>query len=339
MRMVRLNTMALIALLAVPAELVAATEDEATLPQAETTSTETGPRPLPAPTLIEPRDRIDPERFGDLPDAAFGAYQRGLYITAFNLAKPRAEKGDAAAQTLIAEIYARGLGIRRDEEEAARWYREAAEQGNRHAQFQYALLLIDGEFVERDPDQAYALMQDAALAGNPLAQFNYAQMLIDRRPGPESLREAIGFYEKAARLGLADAQYAMAQVHAAGAGGKPQDDAIARQWLERAARQNYDTAQLELGTWLVQGRGGEADAEAGFGWLKRAAESGNIAAANRVAKLYRAGIGTEPDNLAAAAWYVLARRAGLVDPDMDIFMEGLTDEERRDAIAQANRLR
>ena len=130
-----------------------------------------------------------------------------------------------------------------------------------------------------------------------------------------------------------------APVYADGAGSRQKDDAAARLWLARAAHQNYDTAQLELGTWLVLGRGGDADAVAGFGWLKRAAQGGNIAAANRLAKLYRAGIGTEPDVIAGAAWYVLARRAGLVDPEMDVFLEGLTDEERRDAIAQANRLR
>ena len=39
------------------------------------------------------------------PDEAFGAFQRGYYLTALSLALPRAEKGDGAAQTLIGEIY------------------------------------------------------------------------------------------------------------------------------------------------------------------------------------------------------------------------------------------
>ena len=325
-----LRSLALLAILTAPVS-AAGTEGDV--------DKDDGQRLLPTPTQITPSARIDPRRFGNSPDAAFGAYQRGLYITAFNLAKPRAEAGDDAAQTLIAEIYARGLGIRRDPKQAADWYRRAAEQGNPEAQFQYALLLIDGTYVEKDEDQAYALMEDAANAGNTFAQFNFAQMLLDRRESADTLERAIGFYEEAAKAGLADAQYAMAQVYSTGVGERQKDEAAARVWLERAARQNYDTAQLELGTWLVLGRGGEANTEAGFAWLKRAAESGNIAAANRLAKLYRAGVGTEPDTIAAAAWYVLARRAGLVDHELDVFMEGLTDEERRDAIAQANRLR
>ncbi len=286
-----------------------------------------------------PEQGVDPTRFGKLPDAAFGAFQRGLYVTSLNLALPRANEGDAAAQTLVAEIYSRGLGVKRDEAEAARWYQAAAEQNVPEAQFQYALLLLDGRFVEKDVDQAFALMEEAANAGNAMAQFNYAQMLVDRVPGPRGVERAVPFYEKAARAGIADAQYAMAQIHAAGVGGKPENAAEARRWLELAARRNFDTAQLELGTWMVQGIGGARDEEGGFAWLRAAAESGNIAAQNRVAKLYRAGVGTEADPIAAAAWYIVARRAGLIDREMDDFLEGLTEEERLRSIAQANRLR
>lgn len=284
-------------------------------------------------------EEINPSRFGKVPDAAYGAFQRGYYLTALNLAKPRAENGDGAAQTLIAEIYARGLGVARDEKEAAKWYAKAAEQGIPEAQFQYALLLIDGRYVEKDEEKAYELMKAAADRGNHLAEFNFAQMVMNREFGFESTKKAVAYYERAAEAGLADAQYAMSQVYANGIGGKPADEAEARRWLELAARQNFDTAQLDLGTWLVEGRGGKADPEAGFGWLKQAAEGGNVAAQNRLAKLYRSGVGTEADPVAAAAWYVLARRAGLVDPSMEDFLQGLTEDQRKKAIEEANDLR
>ena len=90
---------------------------------------------------------------------------------------------------------------------------------------------------------------------------------------------------------------------------------------------------------MIEGRGGPRDRKAGFDWLKQAAEGGNVAAQNRLAKLYMHGIGTDPDQVMAAAWYILARRAGLSDPEMDDFMSGLTDEETKQAIERANRLR
>lgn len=284
--------------------------------------------------------QIDPGRFGGkADDAAFGAYQRGLYLTAYNLALPRAKEGDPAAQTLVAEILSRGLGVARDAAAAAEWYGKAAEAGIPEAQLQYALVLIDGRYAGPDRERAFELMQDAAAAGDRLAMFNLAQMLTNREPGPSGMAKAIPFYEKSARLGLPDAQYAMAQVLAHGAGDRARDEEEARRYLARAAQQNYDTAQLDLATWLVEGRGGKRDYEAGFGWMKRAAQSGNVAARNRLAKLYMHGLGTEPDPIEAAAWYISARRAGLRDLEMDDFLQGLTTEQQKQAIERANRLR
>jgi TPR repeat protein len=316
--------LAILATAAIPA-----TAADGGRPRAATTE-----KPGPAAT------NVDPMRFGAKPpDEAYGAFQRGLYKTALNLALPRAKAGEAPAQTLVAEILSRGLGVKRDEAEAAKWYQLAAEQGIPEAQFQYALMLIDGRFVEKDKKQAFALMQAAAEAGNALAQFNYAQLLTQREPGPRGIEQALPYYEKAANAELPDAQYAMSQILANGVGGRKPNDVEARKWLVRAARQNFDTAQLDLGSWLISGRGGERDVRSGFAWLKRAAEGGNVAAQNRVAKLYMQGIGTDPDSIFAAAWYILARRAGLFDPVMDDFMNGLTPEELKTALGRANRLR
>ena len=278
---------------------------------------------------------VDPSRFSNLPDEAFGAFQRGHYLTALKLALPRAENGDGAAQTLLAEIYANGLGVRQDSDEARKWYEKAAEKGIPDAQLQFALMLIDGTLVSQDPDRAFILMRRAAEAGKPLAQFNLAQMLSESG----SLSEAVGWYEKAAEAKLADAQYAMAQIYAEGVGGKPRDMEEARRWLSLAARSNFDTAQVDLGTWMVEGRGGPVDFAEGFAWLKRAADSGNVAAWNRVAKLYQAGIGVDPDPIAAAAWYMRARQAGLVDKTMESFLEGLTEEQIQSAEERMESLR
>jgi TPR repeat protein len=144
---------------------------------------------------------------------------------------------------------------------------------------------------------------------------------------------------KAAEAGLADAQYAVSQIYANGAGGISKDEPEARKWLLLAAQQNFDTAQVDLGSWLVEGKGGPRDMKAGFGWMRRAAQGGNVAAQNRLAKLYVGGLGVEPDSIEGAAWYIIARRAGLVDHYMEDVMQGLTDEETKKAIERANKLR
>ena len=284
--------------------------------------------------------RIDPSRFGTKqPDAAFGAFQRGLYITALNIGLPRAKEGDPAAQTLVAEIYARGLGVPRNPKEAARWYAAAAEQGVAEAQFQYALILMDGRLADPDETRAMKLLTEAAKSGSRLAQFNLAQLIVKREPGPAGFAKAVEHYRAAAEAGLADAQYAMAQIRTNGSDGSPPDDAVARDWLRKAARQNFDTAQVDLGTWLVEGRGGDRDLKGGFGWIRRAAQGGNVAAQARLAKLYVGGLGVEPDGIEGAAWYIISRRAVLHDTYMEDYMLGLTDEEKKQAIARANALR
>jgi uncharacterized protein len=290
-------------------------------------------RPLLKPT-------IDPGRFGDRPsDDAFGAFQRGYYKTALELALKQAETGDPNAQTLAAEIYARGLGTREDHKQAAQLYAMAADKGVVEAQLQTALYLLDGRYLAKDPQKASELMKKAADRGNATAQFNYAQLQIQSTPGEPGIKKAVPYFEKAATQGLADAQYAMSQIIYNGAAGMIPDEAKARDWLTRAARQNFDTAQIDLSAWLIDGIGGTKDYKAAYGWLRRAAIGGNVAAAARLAKLYRDGIGTDPSWQSAAAWYIKAKRAGLKDKDLDGFMEGLTEEEIQSAIVLANKLK
>ena len=90
---------------------------------------------------------------------------------------------------------------------------------------------------------------------------------------------------------------------------------------------------------MLDGRGGDRDLKSAFGWMKLAADDGNVAARNRLAKFYMGGIGTDPDSILAGAWYIAARRAGLTDPEMDDFLRGLTDDEMKQALERANRIR
>jgi TPR repeat protein len=285
-------------------------------------------------------ENVDPGRFSERPaDLAYGAYQRGYYLTALRLATPLALAGNPAAQTLIAEIYSRGLGVKPDLVTAMEWYEKASEQKVPEATFQLAMILLDGGPELGDRERAYELMKQAADTGHRLAQFNYAQMSIERVAGTRGFEEAVRYYERAAEAGLPEAQYAMAQVRMRGADGKTIDGAKVREWLEKAASQGFDTAQIDLGTWLVEHGGSAAEQEKGFGWLMRAARAGNPAAQNRVAKLYRAGVGVEADRVQSAVWYLRARRAGLIDPLMEDQLQGLTEEEIRLATLDADRLR
>jgi TPR repeat protein len=272
-------------------------------------------------------------------DEAYGAFQRGLYLTAFQKALPRAQLGDPAAQTMIAELLAQGLGVRRDRKNAAFWYSKAAEGGDATSMFKYALLLIEGRDVARDRKAADAWMKKAADAGQPSAEFNWAQSLTADNPGAKGLELALPYYEKSAEQGIADAQYAVSQLYISLPSIPPEKKSQARTWLARAANSGFDTAQLDMGLWLISGTGGPVDLEGGFTWMKVAAYRGNVVAQNKLAHLYINAIGTTQQPVEAATWYVISRRAGLKDPELEDFYLGIEDDQQKTAIDAANKYR
>ena len=270
-------------------------------------------------------------------DLAYGAYQRGYYLTAFELALPRAEAGDAAAQTLIAELYEHGRGVARNTKEAANWYGIAAESGNREAMFSYALKLIEGKDVARDLDRGFAMMEKAASQGHPVAMFNHAQNIVKNRPTSAGYRKALPFYEKAAESRLADASFALYKIYAGGLTNGIQYPDKAVKWLLRAAKSGIVEAQLEYGILLARGEWVEQDLRGATGWFQVAAHSGNVIAQNRLAHAYAAGSGVEQSKLEAARWHIIASRAGRNDPQLDTLVKSLDEDTRTTALTLANR--
>ena len=322
------------------AETGATTADQADEDEYKTLAQELDLKPQGAQVLRAPTD--DPalpllDTAIDATKRAYSAYQRGYYLTAMELALSRAQIGDPAAQTLVAELFAEGLGVARNMEEAAFWYNQAAENGNPSAQFKYAIMLLEGKYVSRDEAKSKELMLKAADAGNAFAQFNHAQSLVAEHPGDTGIQKALPYFEKSAKQGVADAQYALAQIYMNSLGIPQEKRDQARTWMQRAALAGYDTAQLDLAIWLIDGVGGDKDYDRGFRWMEIAANRGNVVAQNRLAILYVNAIGTRPDPEEAAKWYIISKRAGFNDPGLDDFYQGLTAEQQKEAIERANK--
>jgi len=268
-------------------------------------------------------------------DEAYGAYQRGLYLSALNIALPAAQLGDSAAQTLVAELMNNGLGVRRNPTDAAFWYEQAAQAGDANAQYKYAVMLLTGDGVKADKKSSEELMRKAADGGSREAQFNIAQLLVAKSPGEKGLKEALPYYEKAALHGVPDAQYAVSQLYYHM--DLPREKRMeSRDWLLRAAQAGYDTAQYDMAMWLINGIAGERNYEEGFRWMRIAANRGHVAAQNKLAKLYVNAIGTKPDPIEATKWYVLSRKAGLADLELEDFFLGIDDATQKEGIARAD---
>ena len=263
-------------------------------------------------------------------DDAYGAFQRGFYLTALALALPRAEKADPAAQTLIAEIYAKGLGVAINVARASSWYSLAAKNGDRMAAFELGLLYLNGDGVPKNRQKAAELFKQAADKNYAPAEYNLALLHVEGTDASPSLTEAAKLMKAAADAGLAEAQYDYGSMLMEGAGVAPNTAEGARQIL-LAAQQGLIEAEVDYATLLYLGKGVTRDVQGAAGWYERAANAGNPVAQNRYAKLLAVGEGVAPDLKQAAMWRALARRQGLNDPQLDKLLAGLSQTEINDA--------
>src|SRR6516164_24853 len=118
-------------------------------------------------------------------DLVYGAYQRGEYRTARDLALPRAEAGDPKAMTMLGELYSNALGVKLDEAKAVDWYRRASDAGDREAMFALAMMRIAGRGGPVDKGEAVKLLASAAKLGSPKAAYNLALLYLDGQTLPQ----------------------------------------------------------------------------------------------------------------------------------------------------------
>jgi TPR repeat protein len=67
-------------------------------------------------------------------------------------------------------MYGNGLGVARDEAEAARWYKKAAELGDAEAQFKLGNMFYQGDGVPKDNVEARRWYRMAADQGHAESQ-------------------------------------------------------------------------------------------------------------------------------------------------------------------------
>ena len=209
---------------------------------------------------------LPPRADGVPPDLAFGAYQRGNFLYALLEAERRldANPKDAAAMTLIGEIYRDGAAVTRDDREASRWYRLASDLGDPQAAYELGVLLLEG---------ANGVAKDAAAAKTQ--------------------------FERAAAKNHPGALYNLGSHGSPGRGRKTSDYAKAAQYFLRAANAGDDNAAYSYGVMLREGKGAPQDIVEAAHWLKRAADGGIIAGQVEYAIMLFNGDGIKKDEAGA----------------------------------------
>lgn len=155
--------------------------------------------------------------------------------------RTKAEAGDAAAQSLLGDMYSKGTGAPQDYKQAAIWYRKAADQGHAGSQNYLAQLYEVGQGVPRDGAEAAKWFQKAAEQGNVSAQYSLAAMFASGRGINVDQAKAVKWFRIAAEAGDGLAQYNLGKRATIGEN-VPRDPVEAFKWLSLSAAQGEPDA-------------------------------------------------------------------------------------------------
>jgi TPR repeat protein len=270
-------------------------------------------------------------------DLVYGAYQRGMYKTAFDLAMKRAqEKNDPAAMTMLGELYANALGVKRDYGKAIEWYQRAIALGDREAMFALAMMRISGKGGATDNEAAAKLLASSAKLGEPKAAYNLALLYMDGQTLPQDFKRAAELLRFAADAGNPEAQYALATFYKEGRGVEKNLYKSVRLLQAASVAGNVD-AEVEYAIALFNGTGTDKNEPAAVSLLRKAARQNSAIAQNRLAHVLVFGMGAPVDKVDGLKWHIVAKTAGKGDLQLDEAMAQATPEEREKAQAAARK--
>lgn len=141
------------------------------------------PAPAPVAPVAAPLEKPAPAP--SVAEEAPPANDKEAFARALKLA----EKGDAAAQAKVGQMYREGRGTKQNFADAVKWYRRAAEQGNGEGQARLGFMHMTGLGVKKDDGEAFKWQRKAAEQGNTIGQYNLGLMyMTGRGTAPDSIR-------------------------------------------------------------------------------------------------------------------------------------------------------
>ena len=149
-----------------------------------------------------------------------------------------AKQGDPQGQFIMGWMYANGMGVKLDNDKAAKWFRLAAEQGHPAAPLYLA-------WIQKNRPKIQHIIAQLAEAGNMAAQSDYGLMLQHGWGVAKNPELAVYWYHRAARRGYATAQNNLGEMYRNGDGVR-QDNGEALKWYRMAAEQGHELAKRNL---------------------------------------------------------------------------------------------
>lgn len=211
------------------------------------------------------------------------------YVEAFGLCQDESLNDSSPdAQFIMAKVYAKGLGVRRDTALAINYLSQAAQNGHIEGMFNLGMAFELGKGVDKNINAAFEWQLKAAEKGWLKAQRKVAKMYEHGTGVQSSPIEAFNWYQKAAQQGDADSQLELGAIFMQGLSipGKliSQDTDKGLYWIRESATQNHPEAQFALASLIIDEQPEEA-----ISFYKKAAQNGNKFSMHNLASMYLKG--------------------------------------------------
>jgi TPR repeat protein len=231
--------------------------------------------------------------------------------SSFEQVKKAAERGDPKAMDVLGDMYAKGMGVRENFAEAAKWYRRSADAGYPEAFNGMGLLsLVKALGLAGNDESAVRLAHDESRKAEFGRVFLYPQEYPVRNQ--VELKEAIRWLRKGAEEAQSgESQLVLSLLTSAGIG-LEKDPVQAAKWMRLAATKE-PAAQAFMGLYYLAGQGVEKDPVEAARRLREAAEKEVPIAYATLGILYGEGLGVVKDYAEARKW--LRKGTQHNDPD------------------------
>jgi hypothetical protein len=218
-----------------------------------------------------------------------------LYLEAAN-------QNNYQAQINLGLCYEKGLGVKKNMQEAGRWYKKAADQGSLWGIKNLANISLTSTDSPNSKIKAIQLYKQAADLGDAESQRIIGMSMLEGSYGlQQDYDSGYKLIQSSADKGDEGAKAALGFCYFWGAGVKQDYDKAYRIFSSHAERENM-IALAGLGYCYMLGRGAQQDARKAFRLIKKSAESGDMNAAWNLGILYLKGQGVEKDAQEGFKW-------------------------------------
>lgn len=215
-----------------------------------------------------------------------------------------ADRGHGEAQAYMAAQAIVGFDGEVDEPEALTWARKSADAGSLNGAFMLAHFYCGGVGNPRDPDdEPAAILERIAAKGHGMALALVADRMLRDKTAPLDGVRAWDMAVKATENGgstsiIATMEWGHRQM------AKPPADALGKYvWARDRAEIDNPLALHLMGVTFLAGEVTPVDYAKAVGWFQKAADSGHVAAWERLGYLHEKGLGVPKDLEKAAACY------------------------------------